>query len=92
MFDARLRIVQEATDVVLRRLVGLPSSATTDQLRVWVEECQRELEQWGASTPTPRERDTMAKRILALHVEVTRLERDAWLDPVADRGAAPSAS
>ena len=76
MFDARLRVVQEATDVVLRRLAGFPSSTTTEQLRVWAEECQRELEYWGASAPTPRERDTMAKRLLALHVEVTRLERD----------------
>jgi hypothetical protein len=76
MFDARLQIVQAATDVVLRRLGGLPSSAKTEQLRTGVGQCLREADQWIASPPTARETDVLMKRILALHVEVSRLEHD----------------
>jgi hypothetical protein len=82
MFDARLLIVQAATDVVLRRLDGLPSSAKTEQLRVLLGECLRHAERWSASPPTPREQDALMKRILTLHVEVTRLERNALLGAV----------
>jgi hypothetical protein len=32
---------------------------------------------WSASWPTPREMDVLMKRILALHVEVTKVERAA---------------
>ncbi len=78
-FDARLQIVQAATDVVLRRLDGLTSSANTEQLRMGLGECLRDAERWSASPPTPREQDVLMKRILALHVEATRLERDAVL-------------
>jgi hypothetical protein len=85
IFDARLQIVQAATDVVLRRLDGLSPSAKTEQLRAWVEECQHEAEQWSVSPPSPRERDVIMKRELALHVEVTRLERGALLGSVEAR-------
>lgn len=30
---------------------------------------------WSAAWPTPRETDALMKRLLALHVEVTKLER-----------------
>jgi hypothetical protein len=76
MFDARLQIVQAATEVVLRRLDGLSPSAKTEQLRAWIEECLQEGEQWKASPPTPREQDVLMKRVLGLHVQVTRLERE----------------
>jgi len=31
---------------------------------------------WSAAWPTPREMDGLMKRLLALHVEVTTLERE----------------
>ena len=75
MFTARHQIVREAANVVLRHLDDLPPSDRTEQLRVWVEECVQEIERWDGSPPTPRERDAIAKRLLAIHAEVTRLER-----------------
>lgn len=89
MFDARLQIVQAATDVVLRRLDGLPSSAKAEQLRMSLGRCLRDAERWSALPPTPREQDVLMKRVLALHVEVTRLERDAWAITANDVVATP---
>jgi hypothetical protein len=76
MLTARDHIVREATDVVLRRLERLAPSERTEQLRVWLDECLRQAEVWGESPPAPRDRDVLMKRVLALHVEVTRLERE----------------
>ncbi len=87
MFTARHQVIREATDIVLRRLEGLAPSEKTDQLRVWVEECLQDVEQWEAAPPTPRERDVIAKRVLAVHIEVTRLERDALGGAVMDSAA-----
>jgi hypothetical protein len=81
MFKERFVVIGYAIDVVLRHLEGLPPSDNAEQLRVWVHECLREAEQWSASPPTPREREVLSKRLLALHVEVSKLERDALLDP-----------
>jgi hypothetical protein len=55
----------------------LTPSDRTEQLRAWLDECRQEFEQWSASSPTDRERDAIMKRVLALHVAVTKLERDA---------------
>jgi hypothetical protein len=77
MVNARFVVVREAIDTVLRRLQCVPSSDRTEQLHAWLDECSQEFEQWSASPPTDRERDVLMKRVLALHVAVTKLERDA---------------
>ena len=40
-----------------------------------VEECMQEIEMWSVSAPTMRDLDVLMKRVLALHIEVTKLER-----------------
>jgi hypothetical protein len=30
---------------------------------------------WSATSPTPREMDLLMKRVLALHIDMTKLER-----------------
>jgi hypothetical protein len=77
MVHARFVVVREAIEVVLRRLRCVPPSDRTVQLHAWLDECSQEFEQWSASPPTDRERDLIMKRVLALHVAVTKLERDA---------------
>jgi hypothetical protein len=37
----------------------------------------QEIEMWSVSSPTMRELDVLMKRVLALHIEVTKLERNA---------------
>jgi hypothetical protein len=79
MLPSRLAVVREAIDVVLRHLECLPTSDRVEQLRAWVLDCIQETEQWRASPPTAREREGLMKRLLALHVAVTKIERDALL-------------
>jgi hypothetical protein len=76
MLQSHFVVIQEAVDVVLRHLECLPPSDKTEQLRVRVEECLQENERWRASPSTDRERDGLMKRVLALHIEVRKLERD----------------
>ncbi len=69
-------VIREATEVVLRHLERLPPSDRRAQLCVAVEECMQEIEMWSASARTLRELDALMKRVLALHIEVTKLERN----------------
>jgi hypothetical protein len=77
--ERRFMVVREAIDVVLRHLECLPTSDRAEQLRAWVQDCMQETEQWRASSPTAREREGLMKRLLALHIAVTKIERDALL-------------
>jgi hypothetical protein len=74
-------VVREAGEVLLRQLGLMPLSDTTEQLQVWVEGCMQEAERWKASPPTARERDVLMKRLLALQVAVTTLEREGRARP-----------
>jgi hypothetical protein len=72
----RFIVVREAIDVVLRHLEALPPSDRREQLRAGIRECLQESQQWDVLSPTDRERDGLMKRLLAVHVGVTKLERD----------------
>jgi hypothetical protein len=69
--------VQEATEVVVGHLDGLPPTGAADLLRTRVQDCLREAERWSTSPPDHQERDGLMTRVLALYVEVMKLERDA---------------
>jgi hypothetical protein len=79
-YKARLAVVREAIEVVLRHLECLPPSEKTHELHEWVEDCAHETERCLTAATSVREQDTLMKRVLALHVEVTKLERHALLD------------
>ncbi len=79
MSHAQFILVRETTDMVLRRLEGLPPSARTEQLRASVQDCMQEAEMWSAGLPRGRELELLAKRLFILHVETTKLERDTFL-------------
>jgi hypothetical protein len=76
MRTARL-VIREAIEIVYVHLACLPPSERTEQLGTWVHDCLRDAEQWSASPPSNRERDVLMKRVLALYVEVKKLERHA---------------
>jgi hypothetical protein len=65
-------VVRDAIDVLFRTVGRLPLSAGTDELRARVEHCAR-LADEGASLST--DRDGLMKRVLALHVDVAKVER-----------------
>ncbi len=77
MDQARFVVIREASEVVLRHLERLPPSDRRDQLCASVQECMQETEMWSVSSPTIRELDVLMKRVLALHIEVTKLEHHA---------------
>jgi hypothetical protein len=79
MFKTRFVVIREAIAVLLRHLASLPPSDRSEELRARIQDCTREVEQWSASPPTDRDHDGLVRRLLALHVEVTRLERQAPL-------------
>jgi len=74
MHKTRLRVVQQAIDVLLRHLDALPPSDRADHLEACVRECVREAELWRFSPPSDRERERLMKRLLAIHLDVVRLE------------------
>ncbi|MGO9837153.1 MAG: hypothetical protein ACLP1X_23400 [Polyangiaceae bacterium] len=88
MLQARFVVVREATEVVLRHLERLPPSDTTGQLRGQLQDCLKEVKRWGASPPTDGQGETLMKRVLGLHVEVTRLEHQALVAIVRNSTAA----
>ncbi len=75
MLNARLVVVREAVEVVLRHLDCLPPSDRSGQLYEWARDCGHEIERWVACPPTFRERNVLMERLLALHIEVVKLER-----------------
>ena len=75
MLKTRLEVVRQATDVLFRRLERVPSSARAEELLAAVRDCMRSAGEWSASPPPDRERDALMKRVLELHVELTKLER-----------------
>lgn len=77
--NKRLVVVREASEVVIRHLECLPTSEKIEELRRSVLECLQTTEQWIATSPADRDEDALIKRILELHVEVTKLKRRALL-------------
>ena len=71
----RLSVIQEAIDVVLRRLSAVPPSPKVDELRAQAEECLRKTDGWSASYPVAQEKERLMMRVLKLHVEAAKLER-----------------
>jgi hypothetical protein len=75
-FQAPVIVVRDAARVVLRHLDALPRSDERERLRTVVLDCTRNAEDWSASPPTARDVDALMKRLLAVHVQVARLEYD----------------
>jgi hypothetical protein len=75
MFQAQFVVIREAIEVVLRHLESVPPSDRTTQLEARLRDCAQETEMWSAAWPTPRDMDALMKRLLAIHTEVTKLER-----------------
>jgi hypothetical protein len=72
----RFMVVQGAIDVLLLHLEALPPSERAEGLRSDIDACIRNVARWRASPPTYRERDEVMMRVLSLHREVTKLERN----------------
>ncbi|MGO9838965.1 MAG: hypothetical protein ACLP1X_32690 [Polyangiaceae bacterium] len=71
----RLFRVMDAIEEVVRRLSALPASAEVTDLRHRIEESLREADRSRVSARSPEELERLMRRVLRLHVEVAKLER-----------------
>jgi len=70
------RLIRDAVEVVLRRLLALSPSPEVEALRAKAEDYLREAEVWSKSPPTVEARERLMKSVLKLHVAVAELERE----------------
>jgi hypothetical protein len=69
-------VVTDAIELVVRRLSTLPPSPKVESLQTKAQEYLRVPEGWNVTPPTAEDRDRLMKRVLRLHVEVAKLERE----------------
>jgi hypothetical protein len=74
--SAKLSVVRDAVDVVLRRLSTLPASPEIDELRKKAAGCRVEVEGWTTAPPAAEDRDRLMKLVLKLHVDVAKVEQE----------------
>jgi hypothetical protein len=74
--SAKLSVVRDAIDIVLRRLATLPSSPEIDELRKRAEDVRLETDGWTSAPPSAEESGRIMKLVLKLHVDVAKLERE----------------
>jgi hypothetical protein len=63
----------------------LPESEEARELRDQCLAHEHIAEQWAREPPTPEEREALMKKVLALHVKVTKVHRSSF-PPPPDRG------
>jgi len=71
----RLALVRDAIEIVRRRLSAMAPSSEVEELQRRAADYLREAEGWQTAEPSVEHRENLAKRVLALHVSVVRLER-----------------
>jgi len=72
----RLSVARDALDIVLRHLEAMAPSPKVEELRARAAEYLRELDGWKVSPPATADKDKLMKRVLKLHTEVAKLERE----------------
>lgn len=63
--------------MVLRRLSALPTTPAVEDLREKADGFLQQVAGWQHAAPAPEAREKLMKGVLALHVLVAKLERDA---------------
>jgi hypothetical protein len=72
----QLSLIKDPIDVIFRRLAALPPSPEVEDLCGKAKAYLRMTDDWKASPPTAEERNWLMKRVLELHVQVAKLERE----------------
>lgn len=73
----RLKFARDAVEVAIGLLETLPGSALREQLLEKARACHACVEGWSEKAPTPDEHEAAMKTILGLHMEASRLAREA---------------
>ena len=71
----RMSLVLDAVQIALGQLAKLPNSPEVEDLRTKALAYEKEAKHWSEKPPTSEQREAMMKKVLALHVAVTKLAR-----------------
>lgn len=71
----RTALVSDAIRQALASLAILPNSEEALTLRERCLACQAVANEWSQTPPTPEEREAMMRKVIALHVAITKLRR-----------------
>ena len=71
----RTAVVHNAIKTALASLTVFPDSEEARELRERCLTYQATTSEWTHTAPTPEEREAMMKKVVALHVAVTKLRR-----------------
>ncbi len=69
----RTVVALEALEDALAQLAKLPESAETEALLTKGFELQREVKSWDDKPATSQQREAMMKKVLSLHIAISRL-------------------
>jgi len=73
----RLKFARDAVQVAIGLLETLPESALREQLLGEARACCESVEGWDQNAPTAEEHEVTMRTILKLHMEASRLGREA---------------
>jgi hypothetical protein len=69
----RTSLVLDAIDLALAQLAKMPDSVEVRAWRVKAVAYEADAKDWSLAPPTAEQREAMMKKILGLHVAVTKL-------------------
>ncbi len=75
---SRSKRIPTVLDAIGQALASLSRLPETDEARALRDEClacEAIAKEWARSPPTAAEREAMTRRVLALHVSITKLRR-----------------
>jgi hypothetical protein len=72
----RMSLVLDAIEIALGQLAKLPDSPEVEELRTKALVYERDAKHWSEKAPTSEQREAMMKKVLALHILVTKLARE----------------
>ena len=73
----RLKFARDAVEVAIGLLETLPESTDKAQLLGEARACFESVESWDQNAPTTEEHEATMRTILKLHMEASRLGREA---------------
>jgi len=73
----QLRFARDAVEVAIGLLETLPVSTDREQLLGEARACSESVEGWSRNAPTNEQHEATMRAILKLHMEASRLGREA---------------
>jgi hypothetical protein len=72
----RLSLTRNAIDVARARVGTQRSTFELEELRGRIDACLEQAERWAREPPTDEQREQLMRRVLELHVDTARTERE----------------